>query len=47
MKKLVTAALAAAFMLPVVAQAADKKFTVAGIVFQEDQFMKSTRGSWA
>lgn len=42
MKKLVTAALAAAFMLPVVAQAADKKFTVAGIVFQEDQFMKTT-----
>ncbi len=42
MKKFVTAALAAAFMLPVVAQAADKKFTIAGIVFQEDQFMKTT-----
>ncbi|MBS1168396.1 MAG: sugar transporter substrate-binding protein [Proteobacteria bacterium] len=42
MKKLVTVCVAALCLGVSLAHAADKKFTVAGIVFQEDQFMKST-----
>ena len=42
MKKLVTVCVAALCLGASLAHAADKKFTIAGIVFQEDQFMKTT-----
>lgn len=43
MKKIVKACLVAMCIAPMVAHAApaDKKYTIAGIVFQEDQFMKT------
>ena len=41
MKKIVKACLLAACCIPMLLHAADKKLTIAGIVFQEDQFMKT------
>lgn len=41
MKSLIAGCLAAMCMVPMVVHAEDKKLTIAGIVFQEDQFMKS------
>lgn len=38
----VAGALATMCMIPALVHAEDKKFTIAGIVFQEDQFMKTT-----
>ncbi|MDR3514516.1 MAG: substrate-binding domain-containing protein [Azospirillaceae bacterium] len=42
MKSIIAGCLAAMCMIPTLVHAEDKKFTIAGIVFQEDQFMKST-----
>ena len=41
MKKIVKACAVAALCVPMMLHAADKKMTIAGIVFQEDQFMKT------
>lgn len=41
MKRIIAACLLALSLAPTVGHAADKKLTIAGIVFQEDQFMKT------
>lgn len=41
-KTIIAGALAAMCVIPTLVHAEDKKYTIAGIVFQEDQFMKST-----